>query len=404
MSTPDEDPPRRASLLLVTPGGTPVGRLPEVEVAIPWWPDATAVVEAVREAFDLDVVLLRMLDSERERPHGGGVTYLAEVAAPIARSPLAAEALLPFDVELDEQPLRLRWAKPGGPDADLRWAEEVLLARRIERDGPAEQVRSWNLSSIWRLPLAGGGPAWLKVVPPFFAHEGDMLRRLQGDAVPRLLGHDGDRVLLADIGGEDQYDAGEPELLEMVSMLVDLQASWIGRVDELLRIGLPDWRGPALTARIADTVQRRSADLAPDDAATLETFVAGLPARFEAIDACGLPDTLVHGDYHPGNVRGTPGDLTMLDWGDCGVGNPLLDLPAFLSAIEAPSRDRVRNHWRDAWTDAVPGCDAARAEHLLAPVAAARQAVIYQTFVDNIEPVERRVHDADVIGGSAGQP
>ena len=214
MSTPEEDPPRRASLLLVTPDGTPVGRLPEVEVAIPWWPDATAVVEAVREAFDLDVVLLRMLDSERQRPHGGGMTYLAEVAAPIARSPRAAEALLPFDVELDEQPLRLRWAKPGGPDADLRWAEEVLLARRIERDGPAEQVRSWNLSSIWRLPLAGGGPAWLKVVPPFFAHEGDMLRRLQGDAVPRLLGHDGDRVLLADIGGEDQYDAVEPELLD----------------------------------------------------------------------------------------------------------------------------------------------------------------------------------------------
>ena len=94
----------------------------------------------------------------------------------------------------------------------------------------------------------------------------------------------------------------------------------------------------------------------------------------------------------------------MLDWGDCGVGNPLLDLPAFLAAIEASSRDRVRDHWRDAWTDAVPGCDAARAEHLLAPVAAARQAVIYQTFVDNIEPVERRVHDADVRGGSAGQP
>ena len=263
----DEDPPRRASLLLVTPDGTPVGRLPEIPVAIQWWPDMTAVVAAGREAYDLDVVVLRMLDTERPRPHGGGVTYLAEVAAPIARSPLAAEALLPFDVELDDQPLRLRWAKPGGPDADLRWADEVLLARRIERDGPAEQIRSWNLSSIWRLPLAGGGPAWLKVVPPFFAHEGDMLRRLQGDAVPQLLGHDGDRVLLADIAGEDQYDAEEPELLAMVSMLVEIQASWIGRVDDLLRIGLPDWRGPGLTARIADTVQRRSADLAADDAA-----------------------------------------------------------------------------------------------------------------------------------------
>ena len=302
----DEDPPRRASLLLVTPDGTPIGRLPELGVAIRWWPDMTAVVAAAKETFDVDVVVLRMLDTERPRPHGGGVTYLAEVAAPIARSPLAAEALLPFDVTLDDQPLRLRWAEPGGPDADLRWAEGVLLARRIERQGPAEQIRSWNLSSIWRLPLAGGGSAWLKVVPPFFAHEGDVLRRLQGDPVPQLLGHDGDRVLLADVPGEDQYDAGEPDLLAMVSMLVEIQASWVGRVDDLLRIGLPDWRGPGLTARIADTVQRRSADLPAADAATLAELVSGLPARFEAIDACGLPDTLVHGDFHPGNVRGMP--------------------------------------------------------------------------------------------------
>src|SRR6185295_14697252 len=99
MPNADPDPPpRRASVLLVTPDGTPIGRLPEVPVGIRWWPDMTAVVSAVREAYDLDVVMLRMLDSELPRPHGGGVTYLAETAAPVGRSPRAAEALLPFDV------------------------------------------------------------------------------------------------------------------------------------------------------------------------------------------------------------------------------------------------------------------------------------------------------------------
>ena len=298
-----DPPPRRAAVVLVTPDGTSIGRLPEVPVATRWWPDIQAVVQAVREAYGIEVVVLRMLDSELPRPHGGGVTYLAETTQPIERSPLAAESLLPFDVTLDDQPLRLRWAIPGGPDRDLAWAEDVLAGRRIERVGPAEQMRSWNLSSIWRLPLADGTSAWLKVVPPFFAHEGDMLRRLQSDAVPRLLGTDGDRVLLADVAGDDQYDAAEPELLEMVSMLVDLQGAWIGRVDDLLAIGLPDWRGPGLTARIADVVGRRSAGVPDEDRTTLEAFVAGLPARFAEVAACGVPDTLVHGDYHPGNVR-----------------------------------------------------------------------------------------------------
>jgi hypothetical protein len=396
MSSPlAETPPRRAELVLCGPGGAVLGRLPEVPVGTPWWQDVAPVVEAARDMFGLDVVVLRMLDSELPRPHGGLVTYLVEVADRLP--PAAAEALEPWDVALDEQPLRLPYARPGGPAADVAWAEGVLRSRGIERVGPAEQVRSWNLSSIWRLPLAGAGPAWLKVVPPLFGHEGDMLRRLQAGPVPRLLGHDGPRILMADIAGDDQYDAPLPVLLRMVSALVELQAAWIGREEELLAMRLPDWRGPALTTAIADVVARRRSELDAGVGTRLDTLVGDLPARFDAVRACGVPDTLVHGDFHPGNVRGTGFRLTLLDWGDTGVGHPLLDLPAFLAAIDGASVEPVREHWLAAWRAAVPGSAPDEAARLLAPVAAARQAVIYQGFVDRIEPVERRHHDADAL-------
>ena len=186
----------------------------------------------------------------------------------------------------------------------------------------------------------------------------------------------------------------------MVSMLVALQASWIGRVDDLLRIG------PARLARSGAHGPHRRRRPTPfrgppagrrrDPRRPSST---ACPARFAAIAACGLPDTLVHGDFHPGNVRGTPGHLTMLDWGDCGVGHPLLDLPAFLEVVAAgePRRGSA-THWLAAWTRGGAGLRRRRAPpSSSAPVAAARQAVIYQTFVDNIEPVERRHHDADVL-------
>ena len=203
------------------------------------------MVQAARDAYGLEVVVLRMLDSELPRPHGGGVTYLAETAPPIARAPPPPRPSQPFDVTLDDQPLRLRWALPGGPDRDLAWAEDVLAGRRIERDGPGGADP--QLEPVQHLaPAARRRPdsAWLKVVPPFFAHEGDMLRRLQADPVPRLLGHDGPRVLLADIEGEDQYDAAAPGARAWSRLLVELQAAWIGRDDELLAMRLPDWRGP----------------------------------------------------------------------------------------------------------------------------------------------------------------
>jgi hypothetical protein len=398
-------PERRASVVLVARNGTVLGRLPEFPVSTPWWQEAQPVVQGARDRFGIEIVVLRMLDTELPRPQGGGVTYVAE-----SRGPLPADVfgrLVPFEGPLDDQPLRLRWSMPGGPAEDLAWAEGVLRRRRLERVGHAAQLRSWNLSSIWRLPLREGA-AWLKVVPPFFAHEGDILRRLQGGPVPRLLGHDGDRILLADIAGSDRHDAALDELLEMVTLLVDLQAAWIGRTDELRAIGLPDWRGPALADGIASVVERNAAATPPDVLAGLDTFLAGLPARFEAIAACGIPDSLVHGDFHPGNVRGggdLRGDdgagagnhaLTLLDWGDCGVGHPLLDLPAFLDRTPAEVRPVVLDHWAASWRRHLPGSDPAEAGRLIGPVAAARQALIYQHFLDHVEPVERRYHEADV--------
>jgi Ser/Thr protein kinase RdoA (MazF antagonist) len=171
--------------------------------------------------------------------------------------------------------------------------------------------------------------------------------------------------------------------------------SWSNRVEELLALGLPDWRAPALGAAIADVIERTLAEISAADCATLSNFVRGLPGRFSDIAACGLADSLVHGDFHPGNFRGDAQALTLLDWGDSGVGHPLLDQPAFLIAISKDAVDAVRAHWLQKWRNAVPGSDPARASALLAPVAAARQAVIYRKFLDNIEPSEQPYHRAD---------
>jgi Ser/Thr protein kinase RdoA (MazF antagonist) len=394
----DPVPPRVATVVLVGADGRPIGRLPPLTVATPWWHEAWPIVDAVREAYGVEVVVVRMLDSELPRPHGGGVTYLAELHGEVSRG--LWSALEPTDWVSDMQPRRAPWAEVGGAAADLAWAEASLAADGLRRDGPARQVRSWNLSSIWELPLAGGDRAWLKAVPPFFAHEGAMLRALAGGPVPRLLAADGNRVLLADIPGRDRYTATLAELEAMVSLLVGLQVAWAGRVGELLAIGVPDWRGPALEAAIREVVERNDDAMSVDDRRRLGRLLDALPDRFEALAACGLPDTLVHGDFHQGNTRGVPDrpeTLVLLDWGDSGVGQPLLDQPAFLDMAPDEFADPLRAHWARAWTAAVPGSDPETAARLIAPLAAARQAVIYQRFLDGIEPVERRHHEADLV-------
>ena len=379
-------PPRRARIVLVNPDGGLLGALTAVKVATPWWQDIAPVVEAIREAHGVRITVLRLLEVAAPDTSGIEITYLAETSD--------AANTEPWDGVLDDHPLRLNYARPGGPGADLAWAERVLSARGFVCDGPAVQVRSWNLSSLWRIPVRGE-TLWLKAVPPFFAREGAVLQALAGGPVPTLLGSEPGRILMREVPGEDLYEAATPRLPPMVDLLVGLQTAWARNTEALFALGLPDWRGPSLTEAIDQVITRNAHSLAPDDLTELSRFVEDLPRRFADVAACGLPDTFVHGDYHPGNLRGEGDRLTVLDWGDCGVGHPLLDQPAFLGRIRADAVEICRRRWHDAWRIAAPGSDPDRASLLLGPVAAARQAVTYQGFLDNIEPSEHPYHRDD---------
>lgn len=383
------------TLVLVDGAGALLGALPPFEARTPWWQDIGPVIHAVHERHGLTVTLLRFLGAERPCAPGGAVTYLAQAD----RRDVAGMALQPWAGVLRAHPLRLPWAQPGGPQADLAWARAALAAQGLAIEGAPEQVRSWNLSSLWRLPTTRGF-VWLKAVPPFLSHEGAVLRLLQGEPVPRLLAHDFHRVLLADVPGSDRYDATGAELLPMVDALVSLQVRWSGRIAELQAAGVPDWRSDVLAARFDDLLARHGGDLDAADASALHNLRRRWPALWADVAASGLPDTLVHGDASPGNVRRRTDDSAappvLIDWGDSGIGHPLLDQTAFLDRIPTADVPAVRARWAAAWRRARRGCDPDRAARLLAPVAALVKACVYRRFLDGLEPDEHPYHRDDV--------
>ena len=387
MNGPSSPPVRTARLVLTLGDGSVVGALPAVSVATPWWQDVAPVVSAARERWGVEATVLRLLRASLPAPPGGEVTYLAQVDRPTA----AAE---PWTEALDDHHLRLPYARPGGPSADLAWAAACFTDLGLTLTGPPAQVRTWNLSCLWRLPHAGGA-AWLKVVPPFFAHEGALITHLARWSVPKLLGHDGARILMAEIEGDDLYQATSDQQAAMIDLLVDLQDAQSGSIDQLLALGLADWRGAAFIQAIEAVVQRVAPELSAGDRGALASFARGLPRRLADLAACGLPDTLVHSDFHSVNFRGRNEDLTLLYWGDSGVGHPLLDQTAFLDRIPGDRVEALRRHWLKAWKRRVPGADLTRAAKLLAPLAAARKAVVYQGFLDCIEPSEHPYHRGD---------
>jgi hypothetical protein len=416
-----------------------LGVLPAFEVRSPWWPDVQEVTATARSLCRDEVTVLRVIGPGR--PHGPGpsdstngdsptndsptndspATYLAEVLGPVPpevpRRPVPADLADVLADVLRPQPGRAHWAEPGGIARALAWADATLAAAGRPRTGRAEQIKTWNLSLLMRLPT-GPGPVWLKCAPPFMAHEGAIIERValrHPDLVPQVLGRDGvpGATLMAEIPGTDQWDAPPDRLEAMLERFIGLQDHWSGQVPDLLAAGLPDWRTDALVPALRRLVSRADVrrdlarrDLArhglgPDGLARLDELAADLPRRAGDLAACGLPDTLVHGDLHPGNWHGEPADgrcgtERLLDWGDSGVGHPMLDQPAFLGRVPVDQRDRVRRVWADQWLARYPGADVRRAGELIGPLALLRQALVYQGFLDAVEPDERRYHLDDV--------
>jgi hypothetical protein len=382
---------RTARVVLVHHGEV-VRLLPPVDLEMPWWPEVHDLVAAVRERDGLEITVLRLLRATSDRIAGGAVTYLAETD----RVPPQTLGEWPGD-PLAIHPLRQTWARPGGPAALLAWAEDRFTAHGITRTGPAQQMRTWNLSALWRIPTTAGR-IWLKAVPTFFAHEGAVIDWIGVPVAPRLVDFARGRTLIADIAGAMNHEVREPAALRpMVHLLTGLQRRGLDCVDELIAIGVPDRRLATMVPRIAAVVEQWGSGLDPSERRSLSALVAGLPARLDAIAACGVPDTLVHGDFHPGNVAGRRDDYVILDWGDSFVGHPLIDELAFVERLP-PSTSVVAREWFvSAWERIVPGSDPARAAGLLEPVVYLRAAVIHAGFCAGIEPDERRYHASDVL-------
>lgn len=142
---------RLVTLVLVGSDGTTLGVLPGFTISTPWWPDVADVVEACNALHGVQVTVLRLLDAETADPRGsmgGKVTYVAELDGD------TPAAIRPWTDPLPDDPLRARWPRPGGPASDLAWADEELIAAGRPRQRSAVQVKTWNLSSIWRLPTS----------------------------------------------------------------------------------------------------------------------------------------------------------------------------------------------------------------------------------------------------------
>ncbi len=404
----------------LTHGDEYFGQLGPFGVDSPWWSSVDEVVARATESAGVPVLVARLVEGHSDTPGSGGrVRYHAEALV----RPEGLDSRAPDGdaaARLGPAERRAAWATPAGLRGALAWAESALARAGRPQAGAARQVRTWNLSGLFRLPASGGADAWLKTTTPAFnAAEGAVIALFAGvdpTLVPTVLAADpaAGRLLLDHVPGEDCWGPSAETVADVVPRLVAVQAALAD--NRAAAAGLRDRTPGTLLARLTELLDRLPAetDLTAGELAAVRELLAELPALVDALAACGLPETVLHGDFHPGNWR-SDGDrpATVIDFADACLGHPALDglrPRAFLSPEAWQHHAEV---WAQAWRRHVPGSDPARALELAEPLHHLSYALRYQEFLDHIEPSERPYHAGDpaaelraalACGGARGRP
>lgn len=360
-----------------------VGRAPGFEVEPAWWSEVEGVTRRLDDLLGVRTVVLRLVHAdEAVIGRGGRAVYHVQAMGEPRSGVLDETPYDGWDEIIAPHPLRATWAEVDGPERMVEWARSIL--------GPAEpvQVKTWNLSCLMRFP-----GAWAKATSHFGSVDADIIeqvRRYDEKLAPHVIGRSvEDRwSLLAHAPGIDCWEPDQETVANVVSRWVAVQA----------HLAVDDLRAPRLLPdSLAAEVERllRVVPLSGEDRDGVEQLLTRLPSLIAELDTAGLPITVVHGDFHPGNWRSDGSTRTIVDWADTFIGHPATDIQRLVDWLPPANRDHAVGTWTTVWKTWLPAADPQRA---LAPISVLNHliyAIMYQRFLDNIEPTERIYHEDD---------
>ena len=181
-----------------------------------------------------------------------------------------------------------------------------------------------------------------------------------------------------------------------------LQQATVPLLDVLLSSGAHDRRLPVLERQLDELLADPdlAAGLPPDDRAGWLASGPALHGLCRRLATLGVPDTLVHGDFHAGNVAVDDSELVVFDWTDACIAHPFLDLPTLIDFDAGDHADLLIDAYLGCWSDYAPLDRLHEAYRIAEVLASLHQLVSYRSIRANTEVSLRATWDWPGPGSS----
>jgi hypothetical protein len=375
--------------------------------------DVTRVNDIVRPALNANVTVLYCAFTRIHRvEHRIHSYYVMEEHSPVYVPPQEARWVRPDKLASSEQQeiaagclnedipeLRPPWSRRGWFHSASAWMQERLVERGLSLRSPVEQRRNWGLSCV----LSGqteSGRVYFKTASrlPLFANEPALVQALSQcypASIPAALAVSDDWLLMTDVGMELRSNPHLEQWLAVLGSWAKIQKDAVTHIDYLMQNGCLDRRLEQIPAQFETLLQAPSVieELNPEEIEQLRTLIPRVSKLCERLQHYHrVPQTLIHGDFHSGNIANNDGLIRFFDWTDGAISHPFLDLITFLDDAREwfpDSSDRFVEVYLANWLEYEPMERLKELWDLAEPLSLLYQAISYQHIKVTMEQATR---------------
>ena len=291
---------------------------------------------------------------------------------------------------------RRPWARPGWHAGAEAWMRTAAAGVGYEVTGPVEEVRTWAISRVLRMPTDRGS-LYFKASggSRLFCKEAQVTAGLATRFpahVPKPIAIEPNQgwILTPDFGGP--IGSGTTaQRADALRQFATLQVKAVSSIADLLALGCADRRLPILAGQIRHLLTKIApgAGVTEAEITRLKSSLSPLEALCARLATYRVPPTLMHGDLHMNNIAvrgpGTAPGYLFFDWTDACISHPFLDLIAIRPKMETSDRLALTNAYLEPWTAFEPMPRLLDMTVMAMPLVAMHQAVSYSAIDEGCE-------------------